>query len=87
MKPCNHEDDIARLKKRITELEADNGALMVENNDLKERVSSLVTELSVKEAQWCETEEKFKLKVCFMRRFSCLHWLSFVKPNSKYLTP
>ena len=44
-------------------LEGDNAALMVEHSDLKERVSSLVSELSVKEAQWCEEEEKLKLKV------------------------
>ena len=63
MKPCNHEDEIAKLKTKITGLEGDNAALMVENSDLKERVSSLVSELSVKEAQWCEEEEKLKLKV------------------------
>ena len=63
MKPCNHEDEIAKLKTKITVLEGDNAALMVENSDLKERVSSLVSELSVKEAQWCEEEEKLKLKV------------------------
>ena len=66
MKPCNHEEDMARLKKRISDLEADNAALLVENNDLKERVSSLVTELSLKEAKWCEEEEKLKLKVCYL---------------------
>lgn len=63
VKPCNHEEDITRLKKRISDLEADNAALLVENSDLKERVTSLVTELSVKEAKWCEEEEKLKLKV------------------------
>lgn len=63
VKPCNHEEDMVRLKKRISDLEADNAALLVENNDLKERVSSLVTELSLKEAKWCEEEEKLKLKI------------------------
>ena len=63
MKPCNHDDEIVKLKTKITVLEGDNAALMVENSDLKERVSSLVSELSVKEAQWCEEEEKLKLKV------------------------
>ena len=66
IKACNHDDDIAKLKKKVADLEADNAAVMIENNDLKERVTSLVSELSMKEAQWCETEEKLNLKVCFI---------------------
>ena len=30
---------------------------------MQERIDSLVMELSIKEAKWCETEEDFKLKV------------------------
>ena len=35
----------------------------MENSDLKDRVNSLVTELSIKEATWCENEEKLKIEV------------------------
>ena len=63
LKSCNHDDEITRLKKKVSDLEGDNAALLIENNDLKERVTSLVTELSMKEARWCETEEKLNLKV------------------------
>ena len=41
----------------------ENMALRFENRDFSERVDSLRLELSVKEAQWCEEEEKLKNKV------------------------
>lgn len=47
----------------VENLEGDNGALMVENGDLKERVDNLMTELSIKEAKWCEMEEQYKITV------------------------
>ncbi len=61
---CGHEVEIQKLKEHISELEADNAALVVENSDLKIKASGLLQELSVKEAEWCETEEKLNLKVC-----------------------
>jgi regulator of replication initiation timing len=51
------------LYKNISELQADNAALVVENSDLNERVSSLVNDLSIKEATWCENEDKLKIEV------------------------
>ena len=52
------------MKMKITDLEGDNAALKMENSDLRERVNTLITELSIKEAKWCEAEEQYKLKVC-----------------------
>ncbi|KAK3581027.1 hypothetical protein CHS0354_013923 [Potamilus streckersoni] len=60
---CNHGDEITRLRKKNSELEADNAALLMENSDLKDRVTSLISELSLKEAHWCELEEKLKLEM------------------------
>ena len=54
------------LRYRVTELESDNAALLVENEDLRDRTKSLLQELSVKEAEWCEMEEKLTLKVSFI---------------------
>ena len=51
------------MRRQVENLEADSAALVVENDGLKEQVSSLLTELSMKEAQWCELEEQFKLRV------------------------
>ena len=47
----------------IESLGSENLALNVDNEELRERVEGLYRELSIKEAQWCESEEKYKLKV------------------------
>lgn len=57
---CNHEQEIERLNQLVLSLEGDNSALIVENDQLKERVSSLMHQLSVKEATACEREEDYK---------------------------
>ncbi|CAH1797321.1 unnamed protein product [Owenia fusiformis] len=60
---CNHEPIIKELNTRVGELEADKAAIMIENQDLKEKVDTLLMQLSVKEAQWCETEEQLNMKL------------------------
>lgn len=60
---CDHDIIIEALRKNISELQADNAALVVENSDLSERVSSLVNDLSIKEATWCENEDKLKIEL------------------------
>ncbi|XP_060081927.1 uncharacterized protein LOC132561214 [Ylistrum balloti] len=60
---CDHEAEIEALRRQVCSLEADNAALMIENTDLKDRVTSLVIDLSVKEAKWCEMEEKLKIQI------------------------
>lgn len=60
---CGHQPFIEALQQQLVELQADNTALLMENSDLKDRVNSLVTELSIKEATWCENEEKLKIEV------------------------
>lgn len=60
---CGHKPLIEALQQQLLELQADNAALLMENSDLKDKVNSLVTELSIKEATWCETEEKLKIEV------------------------
>lgn len=60
---CNHEEEIKRLKKTLEEMASDKLALRIENEELNERVSSLIQDLSVKEATWCETEERLNLKL------------------------
>ena len=60
---CNHEEEIQKLSRNLDAVTADNAALVVENQELKERVENLTHELIVKEATWCETEEQLNLKV------------------------
>nr|XP_022326353.1 dynactin subunit 1-like isoform X2 [Crassostrea virginica] len=60
---CGHQPFIDALQQQCVELQADNTALLMENSDLKDRVNSLVTELSIKEATWCENEEKLKIEL------------------------
>nr|XP_054760026.1 uncharacterized protein LOC129266216 [Lytechinus pictus] len=67
---CNHEEEILRLKGEITELneknaslEDVNSALKTETLSLHAKFEELFTELSLKEAQWCEKEEQLNLKL------------------------
>lgn len=55
--------ELAALRAKVLDLEGDNSALRMENTDLKDKINSLLSELSIKEAQWCETEEQYKLKI------------------------
>ena len=59
----NAENELAKLRAKVRELEGDNSAILVENTDLNERINTLLSELSIKEAKWCEAEEQYKLKV------------------------
>ncbi len=59
-----------QLKRRIADLshscaqsKVENTRLQEENKRLSLKVHELVEELSIKEAEWCEKEEKLKLKV------------------------
>ena len=54
---------IADLTWSLSELNVKNCHLQDENRFLSVKVQELVEELSVKEAQWCEKEEKVKLEV------------------------
>ncbi|RUS84923.1 hypothetical protein EGW08_007333 [Elysia chlorotica] len=60
---CGHETELTFLRQRNEELENDNSALTSQNRELRERVDALLSDLSVKEASWCEMEEKFKLEL------------------------
>ncbi|KAL5020101.1 hypothetical protein ScPMuIL_002993 [Solemya velum] len=60
---CDHEPVIASLRSRVKELEDDNAAILLESSDLKDRVGSLMHELGLKEASWCEREEQLKIQI------------------------
>ena len=60
---CDHEEELQRLKIYINELEGDNAALRIENQERSSRVESLVMDLSIKEATWCQAEERAKQEV------------------------
>ncbi|XP_033103712.1 probable DNA double-strand break repair Rad50 ATPase [Anneissia japonica] len=67
---CNHLPEISKLQKEKKILETENEDMKRINRDLKEENNSLLkkfeelfTELSIKEAQWCEKEEELNLKL------------------------
>ena len=67
---CDHEKIIAELRENYSKLEAENKDLKVVNDELqtenvalRDKFEQLFTELSIKEAQWCEREEQLNLKV------------------------
>ncbi|XP_071095300.1 uncharacterized protein [Haliotis cracherodii] len=60
---CDHEAELARLRVELSDAEGENAALRVESQQLKERVDTLATDLSIKEAGWCEKEEKLKMEL------------------------
>ncbi|XP_071842321.1 uncharacterized protein [Apostichopus japonicus] len=71
---CHHEQELKELRSNIKSLEDEkaglqtqNENLQVENIDLRAKFEELFTELSLKEAQWCEKEEQLNLKLK-------LHW-------------
>ncbi|KAI8775498.1 chromosome-associated kinesin KIF4 [Biomphalaria glabrata] len=57
---CNHETELEFLQQRNEVLENENVAIMTQNRELRDRVFVLMSDLNVKEAKWCEMEEKFK---------------------------
>ncbi|XP_038065294.1 spindle pole body component 110-like isoform X2 [Patiria miniata] len=68
--PCNHEEEIAALKRKNKDLQSENEELKLFNEELKtensamrEKFEELFAELSIKEAQWCEKEEQLNLKM------------------------
>lgn len=63
IKECGHEEELQFIRHRNETLENDNLALMAECKELTARVKALVTDLSIKEARWCETEEQLKLQL------------------------
>lgn len=60
---CNHMEELLFLRNRNESLENENVVLTAQNQDLMARVDSLITELSEKEAHWCDLEENLNLKV------------------------
>ncbi|XP_048254617.1 uncharacterized protein LOC124121805 [Haliotis rufescens] len=60
---CDHEAELARLRVELSDAEGENAALRVESQQLRERVDTLATDLSIKEAGWCEKEEKLKIEL------------------------
>ncbi|XP_041373339.1 A-kinase anchor protein 9-like [Gigantopelta aegis] len=68
---CTHEEEITQLRQDMAELTNENLALRIENSQLSDQVDSLRLELSVKEAHWCETEEKLanKLKISWQEQY------------------
>lgn len=67
---CDHEpqlkelrDKVGRLQEENATLRSTNSDLEAENVDLRSKFEELFTELSLKEAQWCEKEEQLNLKV------------------------
>ncbi|ESP02345.1 hypothetical protein LOTGIDRAFT_205097 [Lottia gigantea] len=68
---CNHEAELLMLKTSIEELESDNAALRLHSDDLKDKIKSLEADLSIKEANWCDNEEKLKmqLKLSFNEKY------------------
>ncbi|XP_013394507.1 hyaluronan-mediated motility receptor-like [Lingula anatina] len=64
------------LAEKASSLEADNAALAIHNGDLTERVSSLLAEMSEREAQKCEKEEviEARLKVKWQQMYQ--EWMA-----------
>ncbi|XP_072049875.1 uncharacterized protein [Amphiura filiformis] len=67
---CDHDKIIAELKENYRKLEVDNKDLKLVNDELqsenmalRDKFEQLFTELSIKEAQWCEREEQLNLKL------------------------
>ncbi|XP_064594929.1 kinesin-like protein KIF3A [Liolophura sinensis] len=73
---CGHERELASLRERVCALEAENAAVLLENAECKEQLGGLVTELSVKEAHWCEMEEKYKLELKTSWGAKYAEWMS-----------
>lgn len=75
---CNHEPELEALKSSLKDAESDIAVLRMENQDLRERVEGLMMELSVKEAEWCETEEALNLKVIVqpVNLRLCIIWIN-----------
>ena len=67
LQDCGHEEELQFLRQRNEALENENVALMAETRELQARVGALVTDLSIKEAKWCETEEELKMKASEVR--------------------
>ena len=80
MQDCGHEEELQFLRQRNEALENENVALMAETRELQARVGALVTDLSIKEAKWCETEEELKMKASEVRRRACV----VTKPANAY---
>ncbi|CAL1545395.1 unnamed protein product [Lymnaea stagnalis] len=57
---CSHETELEFLRQRNEVLENDHAAITLQNRELRDRVFVLTSDLSAKEASWCEMEEKFK---------------------------
>ncbi|KAH9504325.1 hypothetical protein Btru_064633 [Bulinus truncatus] len=57
---CSHLTELEFLRQRNEVLENENVAAMTQNRELRDRVFVLMSDLNVKEAKWCEMEEKFK---------------------------
>lgn len=55
--------NVKSLGEEKVQLQTQNENLQVENIDLRAKFEELFTELSLKEAQWCEKEEQLNLKV------------------------
>ncbi|XP_070548095.1 centrosomal protein of 128 kDa-like [Ptychodera flava] len=70
LEDCGHEPVIEELSTKCQVFEREkeelgylNDALGKENKELREKYEQLLTELSIKEAQWCEKEEELKMKL------------------------
>ncbi|KAK7106650.1 cingulin-like protein 1 [Littorina saxatilis] len=62
-KDCGHHEELLFLRYRNEGLENENAVLMSETGELRDKIDALVTELSIKEAKWCEAEEQLNLKL------------------------
>ena len=55
---CEYEELIEALQDQLADSEAMQAALLAENEELKQQVGNLYLQLSEKEANWCQSEEK-----------------------------
>ncbi|XP_077985729.1 uncharacterized protein LOC144440264 [Glandiceps talaboti] len=67
---CGHEKIIQILEEKCDFLEKEkqemmylNDVINTDNTELREKYEQLMTELSMKEAQWCEKEEQLNMKL------------------------
>ncbi|KAJ8034842.1 hypothetical protein HOLleu_21850 [Holothuria leucospilota] len=67
---CDHEPQLKELREKVGRLQEENATLRstnsdleAENVDLRSKFEELFTELSLKEAQWCEKEEQLNMKL------------------------
>jgi len=80
------EEEMAKLQHINICLHSDNATLCIESSDLKQRVEELSLRLSIKEAEWCEEEEKLHLKMQMSFGEKYAEWMQKTEQKIEELT-